>query len=681
MKHPIVPAPSAARPANRVMVVFYLCALAVGVSLVVVLSRFESLQSRFLEVNFDSVHTTRTLLKTGILMNDLKGQLLRLEADPDPEVLDWALSLLDTAIAYETAATYFRPELQERLRQRMLALQRDLKGLRISQAARRTADWAALTQRVAAIVVELEDMERDRWGMLSAINNELGEHMEANVMISTLTEVFLGLIMLALAWAMLQKARAERLLMSEKRLLEQENRQRLELTRELSHQASHDALTGLVNRREFERRLEAALAAAGRDDAQQAVLYLDLDQFKVVNDTCGHIAGDHLLRQITIALRAPLRSSDTLARLGGDEFGVLLENCPQRPAQAIAEKLRQAISAVRFEWEGRIFTVGVSIGLVCIEDASMTLTEVLSRADAACYIAKDNGRNAIHVYRRDDAEQTRRHVEMESLVNIQQALLESRFCLFRQSIVAVNPASADGVEHFELLVRMLDKDGALVPPSSFIPAAERYGLMPQVDRWVVAKALETLQQQLARRPKRRLMCGINISGTALSDESFQRHVERQFAHTGVPHDMVCFEITETAAIANLARAEAFINRMRELGCRFALDDFGSGMSSFSYLKCLPVDYLKIDGGFVKDMVNDRIDRAMVHAIHGVGRIMGIRTIAEYVENEAVLKQLAKLGVDYAQGYGIDRPTYWAGGRRPVEKAPAQATAAREVEHA
>jgi len=423
----------------------------------------------------------------------------------------------------------------------------------------------------------------------------------------------------------------------------------------LSYQATHDSLTGLINRTEFENRMNLALKSAAQLGRHHAVMYLDLDQFKVVNDTCGHAAGDQLIRQVSSLLQRRLREGDTLSRLGGDEFGVLLENCPPDHALRIAEELRQTTRDLHFASDGRSFAVSVSIGLVSVDDGLYTLSDVLSAADAACYMAKDKGRNRVQIYRREDSEVSMRHGEMEWVVRIQKALEEDRFVLYAQDIVQVNGKSDHG-SHCELLVRMLDEDGKLVPPMAFIPAAERYGLMPSIDRWVLRNAFATIARMLAQPSGDSLqLCSINLSGATLGDDTFLEYVSEQFDRFALARNRVCFEITETAAIANLDRATRFIEEMKKFGCRFSLDDFGSGMSSFGYLKHLPVDFLKIDGGFVKDMAEDPIDRAMVEAINSVGHVMGKQTIAEFVGSAEVMEALREVGVDFAQGYWVHKP--------------------------
>ncbi len=427
----------------------------------------------------------------------------------------------------------------------------------------------------------------------------------------------------------------------------------------LSYQASHDSLTGLINRAEFERRLGLALQSAAQLGRHHAVMYLDLDQFKVVNDTCGHAAGDQLMRQVSTLLQHCLREGDTLARIGGDEFGVLLENCPPEAALRIADKLRQTVTDFHFAWAHLSFNIGVSIGLVNVEDGLFTLADVMRAADTACYMAKENGRNRVQVYHPEDSEINIRQGEMEWVGRLQKALDENRFALYAQDIVRVNPPEHGGT-HCELLVRMLDESGNTVPPMAFIPAAERYNLMPAIDRWVVRTALATLSRLRADPAEEQIdLCAINLSGASIGDERFLDFVREQLALFAVPPQCICFEITETAAIAKLDRAAHFINEMRALGCRFSLDDFGAGMSSFAYLKHLPVDFLKIDGAFVKDMADDPIDRAMVEAINSVGHVMGKQTIAEFVDSERVMAALREIGVDFAQGYGVAKPRPFA----------------------
>lgn len=422
---------------------------------------------------------------------------------------------------------------------------------------------------------------------------------------------------------------------------------------QMTYQASHDALTGLINRHEFERRLEHALQTGKQDAKQHTLLYLDLDQFKIVNDTCSHLAGDELLRQLTSVLQTMLRSNDTLARLGGDEFGVLLESCPTEPALRMADLLRQTVQEFHFVWKNKVFQLGASIGLITFGNDKEELTDILRMAHAACHLAKDKGRNRVQIYTSENKELAQRHSEMEWVGRIQKALKEKRFVLYSQKILQLGNDAKNG-NHYEMLLRMRDEEGTLVPPMAFIPAAERYGLMCRLDRWVIATAFA---QYEGRHPPGSAMgtCAINLSAASICDENFHEFVVAQFDLYKVPPGGICFEITETSAIANLAQAAILIRKLKALGCRFSLDDFGSGMSSFTYLKHLPVDYLKIDGGFVKDMMDDPIDRAMVEAINHIGHVMHIETIAEFVENNAILEALRTMGVDYAQGYGVEKP--------------------------
>lgn len=423
------------------------------------------------------------------------------------------------------------------------------------------------------------------------------------------------------------------------------------LAREMSYQASHDMLTGLVNRREFELRLEAAIQTAVSEGMHHAVCYLDLDQFKVINDTCGHLAGDEFLRQLAGRLQTRIRESDILARLGGDEFGVLLEGCPLDKAVEIADDLRGVVKAYRFEWEDHSFEMGASVGLVGIDKDSGSLAEILSAADSACYVAKDLGRNRTHVFSYDDSDLARHHSHMLWVQRLQRALDRDSFVLYCQRADPVK-ASAGGFRYQEILLRMVEGE-ELIGPGVFIPAAERYHLMPAIDRWVVRHAL----QVLARKPDwdDADLFAINLSGQSLGDDAFLDYVSGELAQSGVPAARVCFEITETAAVANLRSAQKFIATLKRLGCAFALDDFGSGLSSFAYLKRLSVDFLKIDGRFVRDMATDPVDHAMVESINQLGHVVGVKTIAEFVENAAILEQLERLGVDYAQGYGVHKP--------------------------
>ncbi|MCT7948959.1 EAL domain-containing protein [Ancylothrix sp. C2] len=447
--------------------------------------------------------------------------------------------------------------------------------------------------------------------------------------------------------------------------------------RQLSWQASHDALTGLVNRREFEYQLEQAIFNAQRNNLNHILLFLDLDRFKIVNDTCGHIAGDELLRQVTQQFKTKIRKTDLLARLGGDEFAVILYQCCHEQGLEIAEKLLQSIHSFRFVWQDKSFSLGVSIGLVSINATSQNAQQTLNEADAACYAAKDQGRNRVHIYEANDRELAKQRGETQWLVRITRALEENLFCLFSQPIVPItqpalqidNKTTPVSDLHCEILLRLQDPEtGQIISPMAFIPAAERYHLMHAIDRWVIRslfsqlslfKPHQYLKLQQKSAQKFPQSCGIlfavNLSADSLNDEKFIDFLSEEFSLFQIPPNMICFEITETLAVANLSKTAKLIESLREMGCRFALDDFGSGMSSFAYLRNLPVDYLKIDGSFVKNIAENAIDFAMVEAINRIGHVMGIETIAEFVENEATLQSLKELGVDYAQGYAISKP--------------------------
>lgn len=420
---------------------------------------------------------------------------------------------------------------------------------------------------------------------------------------------------------------------------------------QLGFQASHDELTGLINRREFENRVELALLSARGENLQHAMCYLDLDQFKVVNDTCGHIAGDELLRQLSTLLKTEIRSGDTLARLGGDEFGVLYMNCSVEKAKELAERLRIAINDFQFNWENKSFAIGVSIGLVAVDQHS-NLHALLSAADTACYVAKDEGRNRIHSFNDNDDALTKRTGQMQWVHIITRALEEGRFSVYCQKMMNFDKSLAT---HFEMLIRMVDENGKIIPPLAFIPAAERYNLMKWIDRWMISNTFESIKQLLTTSDERNLMFAINISAQSLCDDDFLPYLKQQFEESGLEPSLICFEITETSAIVNLTRAQALMAELNKLGCYFSLDDFGSGLSSFGYLKNLKVDFLKIDGAFIRDIVNDPIDKALVKSINQVGHVMGIKTIAEYVETQEILKELELMGVDFVQGYAISKP--------------------------
>ena len=425
-----------------------------------------------------------------------------------------------------------------------------------------------------------------------------------------------------------------------------------ELNRRLSYHASHDILTGLVNRREFENRLERALKSAKARETSYALCYLDLDRFKIVNDSCGHSAGDALLGQLGALLKSKIRWRDTLARLGGDEFGVLLESCSLDEAMQTAEVLRTAIDEFKFMWDDRSFRLGVSIGVVPITADNEDVAGMLSAADSACAAAKEAGRNRIHSYQENDIDLMRRRREMQWAARINNALEDNRFELFRQTIQPLQTEEKGA--HYELLLRMRDENGAIIAPGLFIEAAERYGITPNIDRWVITNAFRWLVSEADER-ERLVLCSINLSGQSFGDDKFLPFVIDQFQMSGLDATKICFEITETAAIASYSQANRFINALKELGCKFALDDFGTGLSSFGYLKHFPVDFLKIDGSFVKEILHDPIDREMVRSINEIGHLTGKQTIAEFAENAEIIAMLKGMGVDYAQGYGVSEP--------------------------
>ena len=441
------------------------------------------------------------------------------------------------------------------------------------------------------------------------------------------------------------------------------------LTNQLSYQATHDALTGLINRREFEVRITQAIKSAKHENKNHAMMYIDLDQFKVVNDTCGHHAGDELLKQLTSRLQGLLRESDTLARLGGDEFGVLLVGCPVQRAAEVAEKIRADVEQFKFAWEDRIFRVGTSIGLVPINKSTVDLTELLSAADSACYVAKEGGRNQVHIYKPDDKAIAQQQGQMRWMSRIQRALENSQFELHFQSIIPIKNAKSEKLSG-EVLLRMVDESRKapdnLILPGAFMPAAERYQLMSKIDRWSIARTFDLLKQQKDILQHWQ-MCNINLSGQSMGDASLLKFILEKVKSSVVPAEVLCFEITESTVIANLDEANQFINTLKKLGCKFALDDFGKGLSSFSYLKNLHVDFVKLDGELVKDIAKDKTSYAMVEAINQVAHVMGIKTIAEHVETTATLNALKKISVDYAQGYVIDTPqAFPSTGQRAVK---------------
>lgn len=430
-----------------------------------------------------------------------------------------------------------------------------------------------------------------------------------------------------------------------------------DLSAKLSYQESHDSLTGLLNRREFERRLQELLRQNSSQAIEHAVCHINIDRFKVINETCGPAAGDELLVELAELFRKRIRHRDILARIGGDEFGVIMRDCSLEHAEHVAENLLTLLGELRFDWHGKRYAVGASLGLVPLTDPDSSVSNVLCVADAACHAAKDKGGHRVFMFNDDDAELAKRHGHMRWVSRINRALDEDRFRLSFQPIAPLEPTDQPPV-HYELLIRMQDEFGNMIAPGAFLPAAELYSLSTKLDRWVLSSAFEWLDNH-PRHVDELSLCAINLSGHSLGDDQFLDFVVDLFVTSRVPASKICFEITETAAIANLELASRFIETLKALGSRFALDDFGSGLSSFAYLKTLPVDYLKIDGMFIRDINEDPIHRAMVQSINEVGHLMGMETVAEFVENDAIIDVLRELGVDYAQGYGICPP-------RPLE---------------
>jgi len=414
-----------------------------------------------------------------------------------------------------------------------------------------------------------------------------------------------------------------------------------------------DKLTELLNRKGFYEKMEAAIDQVRGSGKEFWLLFLDLDRFKDVNDTSGHEAGDKLLTQVASLIKKRLAKTDMIARFGADEFAVLLEGYSFAEAHETAEKIRQVVHQFRFVFESKIYDVTISIGLVWLDPTAETISELLSAADLACRIAKEKGSNRIHVYQSSDQELLIHEDHVHWIGRINMALEEQRFILYRQRILELS--GNNGEDHYELLIRLKDESGNIISPIQFIPAAERYGLMSKIDRWVIKTAFAKMAEKYLQNPDTTLSCSINLSGQSFCEQGFLEYLIDQIHHSGLPPESICFEITETVAVSNLSQAIDFMQALKQIGCKFALDDFGSGMSSFTYLKNLPVDYLKIDGYFVKTILENKIDWTMVESINQIGQVMGLKTIAEFVENDAILAELKKLGVNYGQGYGIGKP--------------------------
>ncbi len=431
-----------------------------------------------------------------------------------------------------------------------------------------------------------------------------------------------------------------------------------DLTRQLSWQASHDSLTGLMNRLGFEQKLEEILAIDNEGYQHHVLCYLDLDQFKVVNDTCGHLAGDELLRQVARLLQQQVREADIFARLGGDEFAFLLYQCPLEKAIEIAEMSRDVIENLRFSWDKQVFRISVSIGVVAIAPEMMDKNTLFGIADAACYAAKDRGRNCVQVYQDSDQALLQQRQERGWVSKIYQALEGNHFRLYFQKVTPIN---ADHKPiYYEILLRLLDQNQKIIAPGIFMPAAERYQLMPAVDRWVIHHFFEQYNLYFQQHPRGIIdpwyLYALNISAASVNNEYFFDFLRQELEKTQIPLSNICFEITEATAIAHFDQAIQFINEIKQLGCSFAIDDFGHGMNSFEYIKYFPVDYLKIDGSFVKNLIHSQVDRAIVESFNHIGHVMNLQTIGEFVENGEILDALTAIGVDYAQGYEISKPT-------------------------
>ena len=425
------------------------------------------------------------------------------------------------------------------------------------------------------------------------------------------------------------------------------------LTQQMSYQASHDALTGLVNRREFERRLGEALEIARAGRQGHVMCYMDLDRFKAVNDTSGHLAGDNMLREVAALVREAVRDSDTVARLGGDEFGVLLVGCPLDKARQIADDIWRAIAEYRFVWKDRIFSVGVSIGIVEITGESNSLEELMSAADSACYVAKKQGDGHVHVYSSHDEAVARSRGEIHWLHRLQAALRDGFFELYVQPIEPARPGAVTSGPAMEVFVRLHD-EGQAISPADFFPAAERYRLMSMIDRWVLGSALAAITAGAIRLPPGRSL-SLNISGQTLADPAFLEFVVDELDRTGIAPSQICFEVAETSVIGNLEQARRFVEVLHGMGCRFALDDFGTDLGGFANLKTLPLDYLKIDGSFMRDLGRDSVNQAMVSAVVGMARTLNFRLVAEQVEDVAALEAARAMGIDFVQGHAIGRP--------------------------
>ncbi len=426
------------------------------------------------------------------------------------------------------------------------------------------------------------------------------------------------------------------------------------INNEITHQATHDNLTGLVNRYEFENRVRTALHRAKIDDRQHSLLFMDLDQFKAINDTCGHLAGDHLLQKIPLLVNSIIRQHDTLARLGGDEFGLLMEDCSIEKAVLMAEEIREKILNFHFLWDGRNFTIGISIGITSINSQTKDLQQIFTSADTACYMAKENGRNLVHIYNEKDEKLLKQQKHMQWISRLTDGMENNNFCLYFQPIESLK-TSGKAAQHsyYEALIRYKDDNGKIYTPDNFLPAAERFGKIQLLDQWVITQAIKTFSEN--RFISSESMLSINLSGRSINNEKLLKHIKTQIKNNNINARRICFEITETEVIASLDNAIELMKEIKSLGCQFALDDFGSGLSSFNYLKNLPVDILKIDGAFIRNILNDPIDRAIVKSMYEVAKTMNIKTVAEFVEDRKTIELLREMGIDYVQGYAISKP--------------------------
>jgi len=420
----------------------------------------------------------------------------------------------------------------------------------------------------------------------------------------------------------------------------------------MEHLAKHDLLTGLPNRYYFEEQTRELINNIGITHQEHALLFLDLDKFKVINDTCGHLAGDQLLREVSSLFKEVIRETDVVARIGGDEFGIILKDISISLACEIAERIYKTVKEYRFIWEERVFSIGVSIGLTKIDSTHKRFEDLLSTADKCCYIAKEKGGNRYYLFSEDDQDLSQHNVEVKWLPTITQAIQENQFQLYYQPIVAASTELP--FSWYEILLRMLDSNGRLIMPGSFLPAAERYNMMPTIDRWVISHFFSIYNKHFSGKSQK-ILFNLNISGASINDETFRSFIKTELEKYNVPADRVCFELTESIAFSNLYKTNHFIQQLRELGCRFALDDFGSGFSSFEYLKYLPVDYIKIDGSFIKNIASSQLDTSLVSAINQIAQTLNLLSIAEYVESEEIYYKLKEIGIDYAQGYWVGKP--------------------------